>query len=191
MNDGNTARKIFRHKEISSKITGVDIAIIKRFHVILEVLNSGFQINTDKLEQYAQITRELYVQHYSWYPMPVSVRKGLFHGKAILCSCILPIGQLSEDAQEAREKHHRKYRELFTRKMSRIHTNTDLLHRLLITSDPVIGSFRYPHKTKHSRIEGEVLALLAEPASHASNEHQTLSDDSSVNELGSSSESDV
>lgn len=92
--------------------------------------------------------------------MPVSVHKVLCHGKDIIASCILPIGQLSEEAQEARNKDCRKYRELFTRKTSRIDTNTDLFNRLLISSDPYIASLRKAPKTKHSEVTPEVLELL-------------------------------
>lgn len=95
--------------------------------------------------------------------MPVSVHKILFHGKEIIDANILPIGQLSEEAQEARNKDNRKYRELFTRKSSRILTNTDLVHRLLITSDPYVTSLRASPRTKHSKILPEVLEMLMEP----------------------------
>lgn len=92
--------------------------------------------------------------------MPVSVHKILFHGKDIIAACVLPIGQMSEEAQEARNKHNRKFRELFTRKSSRINTNRDLLNRLLISSDPYIASLRAAPKTKRGKIKPEVNELL-------------------------------
>ncbi|KAF2903874.1 hypothetical protein ILUMI_02292 [Ignelater luminosus] len=77
-------------------------------------------------------------------------------------------GQLSEEAQEARNKNNRKYKELFTRKTSRIETNTDLLHRLLlITSDHFIASLRAPSKTRHGKITPEVFELLEMPSCHS------------------------
>lgn len=167
-NDGNTARKFFKKAEISAEITGVNVELIKRFRVILECINSGFPININKFEEYTKGTRELYIKEYSWYPMPVSVHKILFHGRDIIATCVHPIGQLSEDAQEARNKHNRKFRELFTRKTSRIDTNTDLINRLLVSSDPVISSLRAPPKTKHGQITREVCELLEAitPAGH-------------------------
>src|SRR5258705_7635813 len=69
------------------------------------------------------------------------IHKILFHGRDIIEACILPIGQYSEEAQEAGNKNNRQYRELFTRKTTRTDTNTDLLNRLLITSDPSVASF--------------------------------------------------
>lgn len=159
-NDGNTARKFFRNPEKSAEITGVNVELIKRLHVILECINSGFHINVNKFHEFAKQTRDLYIKEYSWYPMPVSVHKILFHGKEIIASCILPIGQLSEEAQEARNKHNKKFREMFTRKTSRLDTNTDLLNRLLITSDPYIASLRAAPKTRHGKMTPEVCELL-------------------------------
>ncbi|GBL73784.1 hypothetical protein AVEN_230759-1 [Araneus ventricosus] len=92
--------------------------------------------------------------------MPVSVHKILFHGKDIIDSCILPIGQLSEEAQEARNKNNRKFRELFTRKTSRIDTKKGLINILLLTSDPFIANLRSCPKTKRGKISNEVRDLL-------------------------------
>ena len=78
--------------------------------------------------------------------MPSSVHKILCHGKLVIASWILPIGQLSEEAQEARKKDNRRYREYFTRKTSRIDTNIDLINR----------GFRLDDLTGHADIHTEV-----------------------------------
>lgn len=77
--------------------------------------------------------------------MPVSVHKVLCHGRDIIAYWILLIGQLLEEAQEARNKHNRKYGEPFTRKTSRIDINTDLLHGLLITRSTNYKFTRFPY----------------------------------------------
>lgn len=184
-NDGNTARKFFRNAEKSSEVTGVNVELIKRFHIILECINSGFFINSEKFYKYLKETRELYIREYSWYPMPVSVHKILFHGKHIIDSCILPIGQLSEEAQEARNKHNRKFRELFTRKTSRMDTNKDLINRLLLTSDPFIASLRVPPKTKRGKISKEVCELLEMKPPDPIDQDATLLDSSDSEEYES------
>jgi len=58
--------------------------------------------------------------------MPPSVHKILIHGPSIVASFALPIGQLSEEAQESRNKDIKIYGEHFTRKSSGIETNRDL-----------------------------------------------------------------
>ncbi|GBM43203.1 hypothetical protein AVEN_50118-1 [Araneus ventricosus] len=92
--------------------------------------------------------------------MPISQHNILFNGRDIIEACILPIGSYSEEAQEARNKHNRQYSELFTRKSSRINTNTDLLHRLLITSDRYIASLRAAPKSKKRKMDREMKKLL-------------------------------
>lgn len=71
-----------------------------------------------------------------------------------------------EEAQEARNKDNRYYREFFTRKTSRIDTNTDLLNRLLISSDPYLASLRCIPKINNSQIEPEVLTMLSLPTAN-------------------------
>jgi hypothetical protein len=92
--------------------------------------------------------------------MPASVHKILLHGTDVIKHCLLPIRQLSEEATEARNKHYKSFQEHFTRKTSRIDTNIDLLHRLIVISVPVISSIR-PHPSKKMMsLSSKVLTLL-------------------------------
>ena len=52
----------------------------------------------------------------------------------------LPQGQLSEEAQECRNKDFKRFRGGFSRKISRVATNMDVLNMLLVTSDILIAS---------------------------------------------------
>ena len=67
---------------------------------------------------------------------------------------------MSEEAQEARNKDIRRYRESFTRKSSRLNTNEDLIKRLLISSDPYITSLRKSIKNLNKILSTSVLKLL-------------------------------
>ncbi|GBL94212.1 hypothetical protein AVEN_163531-1 [Araneus ventricosus] len=159
-NDGNTARKFFRHPEKTAEITGVEFNLIKRLGIILECVNCNMKINLEKFAEFTRVTQDIYLRKYSWYPMPISLHKILFNGRDIIEACILPIGSYSEEAQEARNKHNTQYRELFTRKSSRINTNTDLLHRLLITSDRYIASLRAAPKSKKGKMDREMKKIV-------------------------------
>jgi len=77
-----------------------------------------------------------------WYYIPASIHKLLIHGSDIVKNAIVPIGQLSEDAQEANHKYFRKYRENHSRKMSRIQNNEDIFNNMMIASDPIISNLR-------------------------------------------------
>lgn len=106
-NDGNTSRRFFENPELASEITGISYDLIYRFKVILETISSGHLINVTKYDEYAYDTARLYVELYGWHPMTPTMHKILIHGGQIISNSLLPIGQLSEEAAEARNKHFR------------------------------------------------------------------------------------
>lgn len=142
-NDGNTSRRFFADPDTSSRITGIDVNIIKRFKIILEAISSGHSINVEEFEEYTTDTAKLYVQLYGWHPMSPTLHKILIHGATVISHAIVPIGnKLSEEAAEARNKHFGLYRQNFSRKCSREACNNDVLKRLLLSSDPFLSSIR-------------------------------------------------
>lgn len=160
-NDGNTARRFFFNSTCSANITGVDETLIKRLHIVLQTLSSGMMIDSQKFGEYALETAKCYIKNYYWYYMPSSVHKILIHGKSIINHFgILPIGQLSEDAQESRNKDYKKYRLHHSRKCSRAATNEDVFHRLLYTSDPFITSLRKPSLNQVKDFDDDALELF-------------------------------
>lgn len=151
-NDGNTARRFFRDPKLTSQITGVDIELIGRFAIILQTLACGIKIDSVKFKQYAKETVHIYLRSYDWFYMPSSVHKILIHGAEIIENfSLIPIGLLSEESQESRNKDVKHYRKFNTRKCNRIATNTDLIHKLLLSSDPYISSLR--HKKKNTKLQ--------------------------------------
>ena len=103
-NDGNTARRAFKDEESFAAATGVDQRLIHRMHVILQTMSSGYAIDIQAFGAYCAATADLYVELYPWYPMPAAVHKVLVHAAAVVESLAIPIGMLSEDAQESRNK---------------------------------------------------------------------------------------
>lgn len=164
-NDGNTARRFFKNHEISSEITGINEDLIIRFYVILQCLSSGHKLDFKKFDKYCWETAEMYVELYPWYYMPPSVHKILCHGSSIAASFILPIGQLSEEAQEARNKDIKHFRENHTRQ----NINSDIFHRLLLSSDPLISSIREV-KTKNRKLHQSARNLLINDDTEAESE---------------------
>lgn len=159
-NDGNTARRFFQQPSLAAEITGVNEELVKRFAIILQTLSCGRHINIGKFESFAYETAQLFVTEYKWYYMPASVHKVLLHGSSVIKVSLLPIGQLSEEAQEARNKDIKKIREFNTRKCSRQATNEDLVHSLLVSSDPFVTNMRYLKPKKESNLCPEAIALL-------------------------------
>ena len=78
--------------------------------------------------------------------MPNAVHKLLVHGSAVAAGMSLPIGMMSEEAQESRNKDFKTIREHHARQSCRVNTNTDLMNHLLVTSDPIISSLRVKEK---------------------------------------------
>lgn len=150
-NSGNTSRRFFSDPETAAEITGIDVGLIKKLKIILEAICSGYEIDETKFAKFANETAELYVKLYGWHPMTPTLHKILVHGTTIIKHALLPIGQLSEEAAEARNKHFRSYRLDFTRKFSRVLCNKDVFNRLLLTSDPFLSCKRKRQKLKTSK----------------------------------------
>lgn len=160
-NTGNTARTFFRNFQKSSQITGVSEELIRRFYVILQAISSGFEIDIAKFQQYTMDTAKLYVSLYPWYFMPPSVHKILIHGADISANAILPIGQLGEEAQEAKNKDFKFIREHGTRKHSAESTNQDLFNYFLLSSDPYISTLSLKQKNNSKlKFDKEALNLM-------------------------------
>lgn len=159
-NDGNTARRFFENSSVSARILSIDEILVNRFHVILQVLSCGFTVNVPLFEAYSLETAHLFVKLYPWYNMSTTVHKVLIHGAQIIESSILPIGQLFEEAQEARNKDVRNYRESFSRKCSRKSTMEDIFRRILASSDPMISSLRKVQPKRSKALSPHALALL-------------------------------
>lgn len=159
-NDGNTARRFFRDAEKSSEITGIDFNVLQRCAAILQVIASGKSINTYKFEEYCLETAHRLITLYPWYYLPASVHKILIHGAEIIKNFVIPIGQLSEEAQESLNKVIRYTREHHSRKISRIATNRDVFHRLLEYSDPYISSKRSLSRKPEVELLPDAQALL-------------------------------
>lgn len=63
-----------------------------------------------KFAAYTMDTAKLYIDLYSWHPMSPTLLKVLIHGPVVIQNALLPIGQLTEEVAEARNKHFRLYR---------------------------------------------------------------------------------
>lgn len=147
-NDGNTARRFFADYRSTACITGINENLIYRLNTILKALASGYEIDPDVFKTYCCETGRIYITLYPWYNMPVTLHKILVHGAEIIRHSILPIGQMSEEASEAKNKEIRNARLGYTCKTSRVRSNFDLIKYLLLSSDPHITMLRkLPNKS--------------------------------------------
>ncbi|KAF0308141.1 hypothetical protein FJT64_020619 [Amphibalanus amphitrite] len=168
-NDGNSARRFFLEHETSADILGLDSTLIRRFSYLLRAASSNFHLDEERFGVYAVETARMLVSQYGWFRMPQSVHKLLIHAPTVSAGMLLPLGAMSEEAQEARNKDFKAIREHHSRQISRVQSNTDLVHRLLETSDPLISPLRMrklkiPTTTATDQFPSEVLALLRAPS---------------------------
>lgn len=136
-------------------------------------------------KKFALYTAKLFVSLYPWFYMRSSVHKILIHGASVISASLLPIGMMSEEVQESRNKHLKQYREHRSRKMSREQMNSDVINRLLITSDPLISFLRelcYVKKSRKRTIPAEVIALLDDKEHLAKRVTAGVSSDSDFDE---------
>ncbi|KMQ84514.1 dna-mediated transposase [Lasius niger] len=159
-NNGNTARRFSSDPNSISKITRVNVELIKRFSQILRILASSTKIPIEFFEKFAFETAELYVRLYPWFFMPPTVHKVLLYGGKIMQHFLLLIGQYSEEAAEACNKHFKRFREFYTRKYSRLAANQDLIHKLLVSSDLYIAFLRQQWKKPENEIDNEITQLI-------------------------------
>lgn len=159
-------------------ITKVDYNLIKRLSVILKTLCSGKPLNLDAYQSYAKSTYQLYIEKYPWHPMPPTIHKALRHGHEMAAAAPLPLGTLSEEALEARHKDVKRYIIDNTRKMDRKKRLYDLFRILLVSSDPVVVSYRKPPKPKTRPLPLECQSLVMEVVDENYNEDKTVDEES-------------
>ena len=95
-----------------------------------------------KFKKYTEVAARKFVNLYMWYHMPTTLNKILIHGHKIIDNLLLPIGQMSEEAQESCNKYIKRFREDFARECDRTKNLESVFHRLLVSSDPLIPSLR-------------------------------------------------
>jgi hypothetical protein len=182
-NDGNTAGRAFSEKYQNkfAEILGLELWLVKGLSTIPSAINSGLPINTDKFGEYCSSLGNHYAQKYNWYHMPVTLHKLLLHGKEVVKGSTLPIGMLSEQAGESRNKLYRQFREFHTRKTSRKDNLSDVFNRSMDSSDPIVSNFLLDdrkNKLKKHPLTHENIALLEEPESVGYREREAPEDDS-------------
>lgn len=176
-NDGNTARKFFKNPLLVSQITGINQELVEKFANILSIISCGHYINEEKFKKYCFETAQMAISLYGWYKISASVHKLLIHGADIIKSLPLPVGQLSEDVIEVGHKDYKKFRQYYSRKTSRINTNTDIFNWMMVSSDPIVTNKRKKPKKNRTQFNEVVLSMLRLPTFYGDDEDEKDSED--------------
>jgi putative intracellular protease/amidase len=164
-NTGNVVRKAFANAEKTAAICGVPTMLVSNLDVIRRALASSQPINPEKFGDLCEKTLEQYMSCAKWYDIPPSLHRVLVHGKEIVEATPLPIGITSEEGAESNTKFARRFHENHTRKTSQEDTMSDLYHRMMDISDPIVVAMSPQPKTmpeKHLPPDMAELLLTSE-----------------------------
>ena len=154
--------------EETAEICGVSPQLVKNIHTIWGTMASGYAIDGDKFGKLCEETKDMYLndEKTKWYNIPPTLHKVLVHGKDIIENCPVPIGLTNEEASEANNKILRKVHSHHTRKTSWSDGMSDMYHRMMDISDPVVlQKCQQKKKRKEKKpLSLEILNLLQSPA---------------------------
>lgn len=137
---GSVCRKLLKDPKKLAEVLELDFTLVERLGIILKALNCKEEIDGEKFGKYALDTYKIFIQNYPWFYMPCTMHKVLAHGGEIIKSSPLPVGMMTEEGAEAKNKLFRTFREFLARKMDRRKTNEDVFVRMLFLSDPYLAT---------------------------------------------------
>ena len=152
-NTGNTARRAFQNEQLLADITGVNVNLIHRLHVLCCIINCNHTINKMALKRYGEETARLWVLLYGWCYMPVTVHQLCFHAWESLRLTHLPLSFLSEQTLESTNKLFKQDRLHHARKTSRLDTIKDQFHRQCERSDLMVALEMHERRKKSAKVE--------------------------------------
>lgn len=162
-NTGNTCRRAFADTEKLSQVLEIDVNLLNQLRVIMEAVSCELPIDAVKFEEHCKKTFASYISLFPGRPMTVTLHRLLLHGSQIIAFHILPVGFLSEEGAESKNKIYKKDRLQHARKISHEENLLDTFHRSMDTSDPVVAQIAVEtRKThiKHLRLSEDVKKML-------------------------------
>jgi hypothetical protein len=168
-NTGNVARRALNAPDVLGNACGIPSELVKLAKTLWILLACPYEVDPEKFQALCDRFKEVFFDpqnNVSWYKLPPTVHKVLFHGAAILRKSPVPVGLLSEECSEANNKCMRRFQEHHARQTSKKNNLSDIFFRLMDKSDPIILSEAAPKLLAKRRPEPlpiEVLECLANP----------------------------
>lgn len=103
------------------------------------------------------------MQSYTWYPMSPTIQKVLVHEFQINNSAFVLLGYLGENSSESQNKLYKSDQLSHVRKNSRINTMSDIFHRAIDSSDPLLSTISLKERERKNRkkpLPKAVISLL-------------------------------
>ena len=184
-NTGGTAREFYRNAEQVAQILNVPERLVTGLRTMWEIIRCPYPVDSDKAQAFCDEFMQWYFTEFAnseethrkrrqkklvrldcWPKIKPTVHKIALHLKDILDNIEVPPGFVDESPSECNNQHVRLILEKLTRKDSREHMMTDLVHRLLIQSDPIILGHQAEEalkKRKRMPLSAEVKAMIKCP----------------------------
>lgn len=140
-NTGSAARRLLSEPEKFAETLELDPQLVIDFRTIVIALNCQIDINPSKFQVVCDRIIETYRKLYPWADISSALHKVLYHGAHLIRVSPLPLGILSEEGAESKNKEYRSDRERHARKCGRTQNLTDVMLRSLEMSDPLISMF--------------------------------------------------
>jgi hypothetical protein len=120
-------------------------------------------INPVEFEKFCKETISIYFDPElgaPWYPMPPSLHRVLYHGRAIIEACPVPLGITSKEGSESNNRFARDFEANHARKSSNENTFMDVFHRLMDKSDPFLVASSGKDKSHKSKLSPDMINLV-------------------------------
>ena len=103
-NTGNVARRAFQNEAKYAEITGIELNLIHRIHIMLIAINSDVVLDVEAFRTYGKTTAELWVEKYPKFYMPVTLHQLFIHSWESLHQSTLPYTFFTEQSLESCNK---------------------------------------------------------------------------------------
>lgn len=129
--------RLFGCPKLFSQITGIRVDFIENLAFLLRSISSSGPVDIKSFEKKSRFVYDIYAKNYSLIAnVKPTVHKLLVHGSQLLQLSKIPLGSLSEQALESRNKYIKKFKLKHTFKSSRENINKDLFNSLTLHSWP-------------------------------------------------------
>lgn len=161
-NTGSAARRLFSEPEKFATALELDVKLIRDFRTIIIAHQD---LNPDKFQEVCKRISNVYAKDFSWARPSSAIHKVLAHGSDLIRVSPLPLGVLSEEGAESKNKDYRNDRLHHARKSGRKQNLSDVFHRSMETSDPLVSMVSATKRRdacKTQPLPAEVQELLLE-----------------------------
>ena len=157
--------------------------MVEDIKTLLICVSSRYKIDPVAYDRVALRAFQSYIRSYAWYNLSPTLHRLLIHGGEIARHLPVPTGLLTEEGLEKKHSDVKKGRRDHCRTTNRHDNMSDMLHRALDMSDPVLACLAMERASKYNRYHvlpadaREILIMNGTENAAANNEDGEHEDD--------------